>query len=100
MSKTASFGPPNSASLSRFAATYCAEVAMRRSQSEACEQPSRANEATMGAAEAETEQPDDEVPQGSECPDCGERRMDWLAIDEDGETVTCNTCGTRYRLPQ
>ncbi len=54
----------------------------------------------MAAEDSNTEKPDDEVPPGSGCPNCGERRIDWLAIDEDGETVTCNTCGARYVLPR
>ena len=34
----------------------------------------------------------------SACPDCGERRVDYLETYED--EVTCTTCGTHYRLPQ
>lgn len=30
------------------------------------------------------------------CPHCGERRMDWLANDDD--TITCGTCGKVYRI--
>jgi len=30
------------------------------------------------------------------CPVCEERRMDWLVWDEDGESVTCATCGNAY----
>lgn len=30
------------------------------------------------------------------CRGCGERRMDALVWDEDGEKVTCATCGTTY----
>ena len=36
------------------------------------------------------------VGEGSECPNCGEDRMDYLTWDEDGEIVTCYTCGTEY----
>ena len=32
------------------------------------------------------------------CPSCGERRMDWLPIQDD-ESVRCGTCGLQYRLP-
>jgi len=37
------------------------------------------------------------VPESSGCPDCGERRMDWLQLDNADE-VLCHTCGTRYKL--
>lgn len=30
------------------------------------------------------------------CPNCGERRIDYLEWDELSETVTCNTCGANY----
>ena len=31
------------------------------------------------------------------CPNCGERRMDWLVWQEpDYETVRCSTCGHEY----
>ncbi len=30
------------------------------------------------------------------CPRCGERRVDWLVWDDDGEQVTCSTCGQVY----
>jgi transcription elongation factor Elf1 len=30
------------------------------------------------------------------CPTCGNRDMDWLPFDEDGETVTCGKCGRTY----
>jgi ribosomal protein S27E len=30
------------------------------------------------------------------CPECGENRVDYLVWDEDGEYVTCATCGTVY----
>jgi predicted RNA-binding Zn-ribbon protein involved in translation (DUF1610 family) len=30
------------------------------------------------------------------CPDCGENRIDWLAWDENGEFVTCTSCGCVY----
>lgn len=53
----------------------------------------------MATEHADTEDSDDEVPRGCGCPNCGEQRIDWLAINEDGETVTCNTCGRRYSLP-
>ena len=31
------------------------------------------------------------------CPNCGERFVDRLSIDDD--TVVCGTCSTRYQLP-
>ena len=42
--------------------------------------------------------PADFAPAGCECPGCGERRVDELAINEDG-SVVCATCGRRYMLP-
>ena len=42
--------------------------------------------------------PADFAPEGCECPGCGERRVDELAINED-ESVLCATCGRRYMLP-
>ena len=43
---------------------------------------------------------DDEglVPREAACPQCRERRVDELAINED-ESVLCATCGRRYQLP-
>lgn len=70
------------------------------------ERTSSAEMATLPADEAvkrivmDTTDPDDEVSQASGCPSCGERRIDWLVIDEDGEAVACITCGKRYSLPQ
>ena len=53
----------------------------------------------MATEIADTEDSDDEVLRGCGCPNCGEQRIDWLAIDEDGETVTCSTCGRHYVCP-
>ncbi len=39
---------------------------------------------------------DDLLPEASACARCGERRADWLVWDEDGETVTCATCGRQW----
>ena len=39
---------------------------------------------------------DDEVTEGSQCPACGERRVDCLAWQKDGVHVKCTTCGKRY----
>ena len=36
------------------------------------------------------------VAEGAACPNCGEDRMDYLTWDEDGESVTCYTCGFQY----
>ncbi len=33
------------------------------------------------------------------CPRCGERRMDWLEVQED-DSIECATCGQRYELPE
>jgi hypothetical protein len=30
------------------------------------------------------------------CPACGERRIDWLAWDNECFQVTCSTCGHKY----
>jgi len=38
----------------------------------------------------------DVVPFFNGCPRCGERVVDNLRWDNDGETVTCATCGMRY----
>ncbi len=38
----------------------------------------------------------DLVEQALGCPRCGERRVDWLVWDDDGEQVTCQTCGQVY----
>ena len=34
--------------------------------------------------------------QGSACPNCFEDRVDWLTWGNDGETVTCASCGAVY----
>jgi transcription elongation factor Elf1 len=36
------------------------------------------------------------VAPGFACPRCGERRMDWLPIDEETDLVTCGTCSLTY----
>lgn len=42
---------------------------------------------------------DDElVAPGFACPRCGERRQDWLMIQDD-DSVRRGTCGLEYRLP-
>ena len=38
----------------------------------------------------------DLVDDGNACPHCYEDRVDWLAWNKDGETVTCQSCGTVY----
>ena len=40
----------------------------------------------------------DQVRRRDACPRCGERRQDWLIVQED-ESVRCGTCGLVYRLP-
>jgi len=42
---------------------------------------------------------DDEVVEGSQCPACGERRVDYLVWQKDGKHVKCTTCGKRYAPP-
>lgn len=37
------------------------------------------------------------VPEGYGC-DCGEMRIDWLIWSDDGEVITCATCGNSYTL--
>jgi len=46
--------------------------------------------------------PDDSnlVPPNFACPGCGERDMDQLICDEDGESVACQKCGTSYIVTQ
>ena len=41
---------------------------------------------------------DDLVSTEAACPQCRERRVDELSINED-ESVVCATCGNRYQLP-
>jgi len=38
----------------------------------------------------------DRVDKSSECPNCGEDRVDWLGWQEDGETVECDACKHKY----
>ena len=40
------------------------------------------------------------VPPNFACPNCGQRDMDQLICDEDGESVACQTCGTSYVVMQ
>ena len=40
--------------------------------------------------------PSETVEAYEQCPDCKETRIDWLAWDDDGEYVTCATCGCVY----
>jgi len=46
--------------------------------------------------------PDDAnlVPPNFACPKCGQRKMDELICDDDGEHVACQTCGTNYAVMQ
>jgi len=41
----------------------------------------------------------DEVAEADGCPRCGERSVDSLVWQDDGETVHCTNCGTRYTPP-
>ena len=38
------------------------------------------------------------VPPNFACPKCGQRDMDQLICDEDGEHVACQSCGTSYAV--
>jgi len=40
------------------------------------------------------------VPRNFACPKCGQRDMDQLICDEDGESVACQKCGTSYIVAQ
>ena len=44
------------------------------------------------------ERDDNLVPAESACPQCRERKVEELSINED-ESVLCATCGNRYQLP-
>jgi len=47
----------------------------------------------------EKQEPEDDanlVPPNFACPKCGERDMDQLICDDDGEHVACQSCGTSY----
>ena len=41
----------------------------------------------------------DEVATKDACPKCGERNVDKLVWQDDGETVRCTTCGKQYTPP-
>jgi len=41
----------------------------------------------------------DEVAEADACPRCGERNVDNLVWQDDGQTVHCTNCGTRYTPP-
>ena len=40
------------------------------------------------------------VPPNFACPKCGQRDMDQLICDDDGEHVACQSCGTNYTVTQ
>lgn len=40
------------------------------------------------------------VPPAFACPQCGERDMDQLICDENGEDIACRSCGTNYIITQ
>jgi len=40
------------------------------------------------------------VPPCFACPKCGQREMDHLICDNDGESVACQSCGTSYIVTQ
>src|SRR3954454_10617284 len=37
--------------------------------------------------------------EGASCPDCGERDVTWLRLDDGWETVHCDHCGADFALP-
>jgi formylmethanofuran dehydrogenase subunit E len=41
---------------------------------------------------------DELVTENNKCPHCGERRMDYLEWDFDGDKIICATCLTEYRI--
>jgi len=42
---------------------------------------------------------DTDVPKVAGCPQCGERCLDKLVWQDDGQTVRCTTCGKQYTPP-
>ena len=65
---------------------------------EATEAQQRLGQEIAGINEAERALECEPVLEGFGCPRCGERREDWLLVQED-ESVKCGTCGLVYRLP-
>jgi len=47
-----------------------------------------------------TNDPAELVPPCFACPNCGQREMDNLICDDDGESVACQSCGTNYTVTQ
>ena len=49
---------------------------------------------------------EDTVPEGYECPECHEARVDWLLFnppaiyDESEDVIECATCGYVYPIPE
>ncbi|MBE3069264.1 MAG: hypothetical protein IMZ66_03405 [Planctomycetes bacterium] len=60
-------------------------------------------EALAGLRGVEVESIEDhlgtDVPKVAGCPQCGERCLDKLVWQDDGETVRCTTCGKQYTPP-
>jgi hypothetical protein len=52
----------------------------------------------MHADEDHPEPEGDLVDAGDGCPQCGERRMDQLVMDDAGDGVLCIACGRRYHI--
>ena len=65
---------------------------------EATEAQERVGQEIAGLREAERPVECKPVLEGFGCPRCGERREDWLIVQDD-ESVRCGTCGLVYRLP-
>ncbi len=58
-----------------------------------------AYQAGIEAAQSDAAKPEpDTVPPTGICPRCGQNDIDQLVWDDDGETVTCQTCGTNYTI--
>jgi hypothetical protein len=70
-------------------ATICPSTAERRDTRQT------KGKRTMTEIILETDTAEDVCYPGSECPDCGENRIDWL-IWLDDETVECQSCGMMY----
>ena len=68
--------------------TYCSDIAIRVEPIE--DDPHE--------QENHSESDANLVPPNFACPKCGQRDMDQLICDEDGEHVACQTCGTSYAV--
>ena len=55
--------------------------------------------ARLAAIRAELAEDGDLVPEEAACPDCGERSVDQLTID-DTDNVVCGSCGAKYPVAE